>query len=138
MYQITSGTFQAAKRYCIHDHVVAEDGPWHDMRSCWFNELYTRVLPSHAIELTAALLDRQVAQAIGSRSGVTPQRKQDLAAIIHLCGASAGQAYVSRGFRLLQRQQCGEHQVRAYLRKVTAAKQEFARLAARTQTATWK
>jgi hypothetical protein len=103
MYQITSGTFQAAKRYCIHDHVVAEDGPWHDMRSCWFNELYTRVLPSHAIELTAALLDRQVAQAIGSRSGVTPQRKQDLAAIIHLCGASAGQAYVSRGFRLLQR-----------------------------------
>ena len=58
MYQITSGTFQAARRYCIHDHVVAEDGPWHDVRSCWFNRFYTRVLPSHAIELTAALLDR--------------------------------------------------------------------------------
>ena len=45
MYQITCGTFQAARRYCIHDHVVAEDGPWHDVRSCWFNRLYTRVLP---------------------------------------------------------------------------------------------
>src|SRR4051812_6897112 len=28
MFQITAGTFEAAQRYCIHDHVVAEDGPW--------------------------------------------------------------------------------------------------------------
>ena len=132
MYQITFGTFQAAKRYCIHDHVVAEDGPWHDVHSCWFNGLYTRVLPSHAIELTAALLDRQVAQAIGTRSGATAQRKQDLAAIIHLCGSSVGQAYVSHGFRLMPRQRCGDHDVRGYLARVTAAKQQFARLAART------
>ena len=138
MFQITSGTFQAAKRYCIHDHVVTEDGPWHDIRSCWFNGLYTRVLPSHAIELTAALLDRQVAQAIGSRSGVTSQQKQELAAIIHLCGASVGQAYVSRGFRLPPRQNCGEHEVRTYLRKVSAAKQQFARLATAAQTTSWK
>ena len=32
MYQITDGTFAEAKRYCIHDHVVVEDGPWHDPR----------------------------------------------------------------------------------------------------------
>src|SRR4051794_13258112 len=37
MFQITDGTFAEAKRYCIHDHVVVEDGPWHDRRSCWFN-----------------------------------------------------------------------------------------------------
>src|SRR5512145_1474254 len=108
MYQITNATFEEAKRYCIHDHTVVEAGPWHDVRSCWFNGLYTRVVPSHAIELTAALLDRQVAQTIGSRSGATTQRKQDLAAIIHLCGPSAGQAYVSRGFRLVPRQRCGD------------------------------
>ena len=24
------------------------------MRSCWFNSLYTRVVPSHAVELTSA------------------------------------------------------------------------------------
>jgi len=40
--------FAEAKRYCIHDHVVVEDGPWHDLRSCWFNSLYFRVVPSHA------------------------------------------------------------------------------------------
>ena len=37
MFQITDGTFAEARRYCIHDHVVVEDGPWHDPRSCWFN-----------------------------------------------------------------------------------------------------
>src|SRR5690606_5469457 len=60
MYQITDGTFREAKRYCVHDHVVVEDGPWHDWRSCWFNALYSRVIPSHAIEMTSAYLDRRV------------------------------------------------------------------------------
>src|SRR6266581_7411951 len=37
MYQITDAMFAEARRYCIHDHVVVEDGPWHDFGSCWFN-----------------------------------------------------------------------------------------------------
>src|SRR5574338_755541 len=103
MFQLTDGTFKQAKRYCVHDHRVVEDGPWHDMKSCWFNSLYTRVLPSHAIELTAAQLDRGVAGALGHRriASATLQRKQDLAAVIHLCGAAAGNAYAARGFRLI-------------------------------------
>ena len=130
MYQITDGTFDEAKRYCIHDHVVIADGPWHDVRSCWFNSLYFRVLPSHAIELTSALLDRGVASAIGGRrTAATLQQKQDLAAIIHLCGAGAGHAYAARGFRLLPRQHCGDHDVGAYLAQVRAMKRQFARLA---------
>src|SRR3989441_4597209 len=60
MYQITDATFSEAKHYCIHDHVVVEDGPWFDASSCWFNILYSRVVPSHAIEMTSALLDRRV------------------------------------------------------------------------------
>ena len=102
MYQITDGTFREAKRYCIHDHVVVEDGPWHDLRSCWFNSLYTRVVPSHAIEMTSALLDRSVARTLARRriATATLRQKQDLAAVIHLCGAGAGDAYAARGFRL--------------------------------------
>src|SRR5881296_639658 len=102
MYQITDATFREAKRYCIHDHVVVEDGPWHDRRSCWFNSLYTRVVPSHAIELTAARLDRSVASVMGRQriAAVTLQQKQALATVIHLCGAGAGDAYAKRGFRL--------------------------------------
>jgi hypothetical protein len=131
MYQITDGTFREAKRYCIHDHVVVEDGPWHDLRSCWFNRLYTRVLPSHAIEMTAALLDRAVVAATAHRrTAATLQRKQDLAAVIHLCGVGAGQTYAARGFRLTPRQRCGDHDVRAYLMRVNLMKQRFAKLAA--------
>jgi hypothetical protein len=131
MYQITYATFREAKRYCIHDHTVVEDGPWHDVRSCWFNSLYTRVVPSHAVELTSALLDRRVASALERRRipTATLQQKQDLAAVIHLCGASAGDAYAKRGFRLTTSQRCGAHDVRGYLAQVNAMKRVFARLA---------
>jgi hypothetical protein len=132
MYQITDGTFQEATRYCIHNHRVVEDGPWHDPNSCWFNSLYSRVVPSHAIQLTSALLDRRVASTVGPRrSGtVTLRQKQDLAAVIHLCGAGAGHAYVARGFRLTYHQRCGDHDVRDYLERVNAMTYQFARLAA--------
>jgi hypothetical protein len=132
MYQITDGTFQLAKRYCVHDHVVVEDGPWDNIQSCWFNSLYSRVVPSHAIELTSALLDRHVAEAIGPAriAGATLRQKQDLAALIHLCGAGAGRAYARRGFRLHLGQRCGDHDVRAYLAHVNIMKQQFARLEA--------
>ena len=129
MYQITDGTFQEATRYCIRNHRVAEDGPWHDPDSCWFNSLYTRVLPNDAIQLTSALLDRQVAHAVGPRR-VTLRQKQDLAAVIHLCGAGVGHIYVARGFRLTHHQRCGAHDVQGYLARVNAIKQQFARLAA--------
>ena len=128
MFQLTDATFQEARRYCIHDHVVVEDGPWHDLRSCWFNRLYTRVVPSHAVELTAALLDRQVARALARHrlTAATLRQKQDLAALIHLCGAGAGDAYARRGLRLTPGQRCGDHDVRSYLGQVNALKRQFA------------
>ena len=131
MYQITDPTFREAKRYCIHDHVVVEDGPWHDWRSCWFNGLYTRVVPSHAVELTAALLDRSVTTTMGRQriAAATLQQKQDLAAVIHLCGAGPGDAYARRGFRLTAGQKCGDHDVRGYLAHVNAMRRQFVRLA---------
>lgn len=129
MYQITDATFQEARRYCIRDHAVVEDGPWYDWNSCWFNGLYTRVLPSHAIELTAAYLDRRVAAALG-RQRATLQQKHDLAAVIHLCGAGAGNAYARRGFRLAAGQRCGDHDVRRYIDQVNTMKRRFMQLAA--------
>src|SRR2546422_1279964 len=132
MYQITDATFREAKRYCIRHHVVVEDGPWHDLRSCWFNSVYTRVVPSHAVELTAALLDRRVAETMERRRIVTAtlQQKQDLAAVIHLCGARPGGVYARRGFRLTAGQRCGDHDVSGYLAQVDAMKRQFVRLAA--------
>jgi len=132
MFQITNGTFAEAKRYCIHDHTVVETGAWHDMRSCWFNALYTRVFPNHAVEMTAALLDRTVASTLARNriASASLQQRQDLAAVIHLCGGGAGNAYARRGFRLMRGQRCGDHDARRYLTKVNALKRQFARLAA--------
>jgi Transglycosylase SLT domain len=131
MYQITNATFQEARRYCIHSHVVVEEGPWHDPRSCWFNSLYTRVVPSHAVEMTAALLDRTVARTLERHriASATLRQQQDLAAIIHLCGAGAGDAYARRGFRLTAGQRCGDHDPSQYLTQINALKRHFIRLA---------
>jgi hypothetical protein len=134
MYQITNGTFAEARRYCIHDNVVVQDGPWHDLDSCWFTGLYTRVVPSHAVELTSAYLDIQVANVLRARGRVvaTTIQKRHLAAVIHLCGRGAGNGYARRGFRLLPGQRCGDHDVGRYLARIDTMTATFARLATTT------
>jgi hypothetical protein len=127
MYQITDARFAEAKRYCIRGHAPLDDGAWYDPGSCWFNAFYFRVLPSHAIELTSAFLDRRVAQLL-ARQGIanaTPQQKQELAAVIHLCGAATGAAYARAGFRPAAGQRCGEHLLAAYLARLNALKRHF-------------
>ena len=135
MYQLTDGTFAQAKRYCIHDHRVYEAGPWNDWHACWFNGLYMRVIPRDAIEMTSAYLDRAVTMTLLARRlrHVTLQQKQDLAALIHLCGAGAGDLYVRRGLRLTKGEKCGDHEARLYVGRVDAMKRLFARLAAGSQ-----
>src|SRR5438876_2564949 len=130
MFQITDGTFAEATRHCIHNHVVVEDGPWHDPRSCWFNALYTRVVPGDAVEMTAALLDRTVARTLESNriAAESLQQRQNLAAVIHLCGGGVGDAYARGGFRLRAGQRCGDHEVYHYLAQVNLLKRQFARL----------
>jgi len=131
MYQITNGTFEESKRHCIHDHVVVDDGPWNDWRSCWFNWLYTRTVPSHAVELTSAYLDRRIA-AILARNRIgsaSLKQKHELATLIHLCGAGAGNRFAARGFRLRPGERCGDHSAQGYLDKVASMQRVFQRLA---------
>lgn len=133
MYQMTDGTFAEARNYCIHDHSVVAQGPWDDWHSCWFNGLYFRVIPSHAVEMTSAYLDLHVASTL-VRNGISAaslRQKQHLAAAIHLCGAGAGDLYARRGFRFADGQLCGEHDPRLYLARIDALKAEFTRVAAR-------
>jgi hypothetical protein len=132
MYQITDGTFEEAKHYCVHDHVAVAEGPWNDWHSCWFNSLYFRVIPSHAVELTSAYLDVHVRDILMRyRYGAaTQQQKQNLAALIHLCGAGAAVEYARRGLRLSEGQRCGDHEARVYIARVEAMRREFSMLAA--------
>jgi hypothetical protein len=133
MYQFTDGTFELAQRYCIHDHEVVEEGPWYAWRSCWLNELYFRVVPSHAIELTSAFLDHSVSTLLARRGihGATRAQKQKLAAVIHLCGAGAGDRFARRGFAFGGDLRCGDHGARHYVAKVEKQRRLFAALAAR-------
>jgi hypothetical protein len=132
MFQIIDGTFDEASRYCIHDHRVVEQGPWYAWKSCWLNELYFRVIPSHAIELTSAYLHKGVEQALRRHPvrGATLRQKQDLAALIHLCGAGAGAAHARRGLRLTPGLSCGSHETFRYIAKVRMAQGRFVELAA--------
>lgn len=131
LFQLTDGTFDEARRFCIHDHVVVSDGAWNDFDSCWFNALYTRVIPSHAIELTSAYLDHHVRQISRrhSRGHRSLAAHQELAAMIHLCGAGAANGYARRGMVLTPGQHCGTHDVRRYLDKVAAQRVRFRKLA---------
>jgi hypothetical protein len=81
--------------------------------------------------MTAALLDRTVARTLESNRIVAAslRQRQDLAAVIHLCGRGAGNAYARGGFRFRAGERCGDHDVRRYLAQVNALKRRFARLA---------
>lgn len=124
MYQMTDPAFAEARQACIRDHAVVTD--------CWFTGLYSRVLPSHAIQLAAVSLDRKVAAILAQqpRAPATAQQKQALAALIHLCGAGPAKAFARRGFRLLPGQRCGAHDAARYLASVNAMTRRFQGLAA--------
>jgi Transglycosylase SLT domain len=127
MFQITDGTFAEARKYCIRDHQVVADGPWHDVGSCWFNSFYSRTVPSHSIQLTAAYLHRTVVDTLAARPFVrsTPAQQQMLAAVIHLCGLKRGEILARRGFKLARGERCGSHNVARYLARIDLMKRRF-------------
>ena len=81
--------------------------------------------------MTAAFLDRSVAATLARQRimAATLQQKQDLAALIHLCGVAAGDAYARRGFRLAEGERCGDHDAATYLARVNRMKRVFRALA---------
>ena len=125
LYQMTDGAYAEAARFCIRDNAVTDTG-------CGFTSLYIRAIPSHAIELTAVYLDRQVAAVLARAPDArpSPQQKQDLAAFIHLCGAGPATAFARRHFQMMAGERCGDHLVAGYLARVNAMKRQFQGLAA--------
>src|SRR5271169_1399366 len=95
MYQMTDAASSEAQGYCILHHTVAETG-------CSTTLLHSRVVPRHATELTAVFLDRKVAAILGHRRNtrISRQQREELAAVIHLCGTGPATAFARRGFRL--------------------------------------
>jgi hypothetical protein len=91
------------------------------------------------VEMTSAYLDRRIAIILGKHHirSATLKQKQDLAAVIHVCGAGAGESYARRGFRPRPGQKCGDHSVRGYISRVSSMKKTFQRLAERPPEEGW-
>ena len=110
---MTDAAFAEARHYCIRDHIVVEDG-------CSLTGLHSRVPPSRAIELTPVFLDRKVAAILARplklKAAASAQQKRELAAIIHLCGASSAKAFARRGFHPIAGERCGDQEVATYPR----------------------
>jgi hypothetical protein len=126
LLQITDGTFEQAKRYCIHDHrVVRDDGPLLD--SCWLNAFYFRTVPGHAIEMTSAFLHVQVSEALRGQQAAAA-RRDALAAVIHLCGRGRAAAFAANGYRPRAGERCGDHDLGGYLERVRVLTARFERM----------
>ena len=125
MYQMTDAALSEAQGYCILHHSVVEIG-------CSATLLHSRVVPRHATELTAVFLDRNVAAILGHHRNtrISRQQREELAAVIHLCGTGPAKAFARRGFRLTSGERCGDHEVAAYLAQINAMKRIFLHLAA--------
>jgi hypothetical protein len=125
MYQMTDAAFAEVQGYCILHHAVVETG-------CSATGFYSRVVPRYATELTAVFLDRSITAILGHsrKTKINRQQREELAAIIHLCGTGPATTFARRGFRLMPEERCGDDDVAAYLVQINAMKRQFLRLAA--------
>ena len=64
IFQITEGTFAEAKHFCIRGGQVLHEGEGR-ADNCWGNMIYSRLVPSHAIEMTSARLHFYTRQILG-------------------------------------------------------------------------
>jgi hypothetical protein len=137
LFQITDSNFSQAKHYCIHHGRVVAEGPWYDIHSCWFNGWYNRLIPSHATELTSAYLqisvNRCLAQWPGDANRIPLEKKQELAALIHLCGAQRGEVFVRHHWQLATSERCGAVDPQVYWRTLRKFQLMFRQLEKKQQ-----
>jgi hypothetical protein len=123
LYQYTRSTFLDAKRFCIHWHRVAFKSALLDPFGCWFNGLYSRFWPSHAIEMTSARLHYYVETTLNKtdRRGTSLLNQQQLAAVIHLCGVNKGESFARYQFDFKKLASCYDHRTFAYFNRIRQA-----------------
>jgi hypothetical protein len=130
MYQMTDAAYAEARRFCVSHHHVTEDRSDSDAPACGQGGDYWRILPSDAIQLTASYLDRKIATLLAKRrpAPITQQQKDNLAAVIHLCGPGPAASYLKRGFHLAPGERCGDQDIAAYVGRVSNFERQFRRL----------
>lgn len=128
LFQITSGTFEETKDYCIRDGraIYGKDDGCN-------SESYNRVIPAHSVEMISARLQWHTNRLINKynlrRAGL--HEKQNLATIIHLCGLGRAERLARVGLKLRALKRCGDHNPVAYIKKVQRLQRTFRTIARR-------
>lgn len=120
LMQYTDGTFEEARRFCIHDHKVALAGRLFDFDSCWFNLFYSRLSASNSIEMTSARLHFHINEILNDCGYTVTSLKdrQKLGAVIHLCGRSKGRKFAETNFSFDAISPCGSHNPAIYYGRI--------------------
>jgi hypothetical protein len=129
MFQITKGTFDEAKQFCIKEGHVYRQAPGQS-GVCWDNFTYSRMIPSHAIEMTSARLHYYTMQILKAAhyAHLPLARQQEVATIVHLCGAQRAQVFARAHFNARRLGKCGDHSPAAYLYRVKILQAKFREL----------
>ncbi len=130
MFQITRGTFDEAKQFCIKDKEVYRQVPGSSNGPCSNNFAYNRLIPSHAIEMTSSRLHFFAQQILmhRPRQKATLRDRQSLATIIHLCGVAKGETFARVHFNAHRLGHCGDHDPAAYLRRIKTLQVRFQKM----------
>ena len=118
LMQLTDGHFEQARKYCIVKGELK--------RGCTMNWIYSRLWPSHSIELAASYLHMSIAKL---RKWYRRQFKKTdlikLSSVIHLCGPEKAAIFVEDQLEFRRFKQCGDHRVDRYVNKVLSFSKKF-------------
>jgi hypothetical protein len=131
MLQMTDGTFDQAKHFCVIDGKVYTDTS--KEKKCYLTSLYNRLIPSHSIEMTAAWLHWNVQDIINDlpkkkSKKITNVQKRKLAAVIHLCGGRRAEVFAARKFTFKRGETCGTLSTRHYVERVQKYEKLFRKI----------
>ena len=129
LYQITDGFYKQAQKYCVVKGSVKRRRPWYEFSTCWSRLVYSRLFPSHAIEMTSAYLTlttNKILKRFGKHKAKRSV-KQTVAAISHLCGKRVAYNYVKRNFKAKRGKKCGTHSLSRYIKRIKAYQKAFQR-----------
>jgi hypothetical protein len=129
LFQMTEGTFREAQHFCV---VQGQARRAEQLEDC--GALRSRLIPAHAIEMTAARLqwhvERILALLRGHKQKAALRDRQRLATVIHLCGIQRGEAFARARFSLAKLGRCGDHDAAKYVRRVEKLAERFRSLRA--------
>lgn len=132
MYQITDGTFNEAKDFCIEDQRAIRNRV---NGECFGNIFYSRLIPSHAIEMTAARLHYYTREILGRMANTLDRPSQQAVAIsIHLCGVERARVLTRNHSTYNKSVTCGDHNLRRYIEKVRHLQRQFVAIAKKFET----